>query len=329
MQVLLKSAMAACALAWTTHAPAAELMLHAGALQGTHVSGGTYAWGLEYQRQVAEHFSAGFIWYNEGHVSDHHRDGQAVQLWWHTAMRPRMTLEAGLGPYRFHDTDSSAGNPVHENEHGWGVLASVGLKWYAGQNWFGSLRLNRVQSWDDFNTTSVTAGLGYRFDNNDGAQPASHGWINVADNPAGPWEFDLMAGRAIANNIASEKRLASAIALRYRATPHLSGSLSLIDEGQAWNDVDGRHRRGIAPQIWLEDDLGERLSVGAGIGPYFLISRPTLPSGERFSSVSTLFSVTAAYALTPQWLARVMWNRVSTSYHRDADVVLLTLGYRF
>jgi hypothetical protein len=40
-------------------------------------------------------------------------------------------------------------------------------------------------------------------------------------------------------------------------------------------------------------------------------------------------SFSAAYAVTPQWAARLTWNRVGTRYDRDADVVMLGLGYRF
>jgi hypothetical protein len=88
-------------------------------------------------------------------------------------------------------------------------------------------------------------------------------------------------------------------------------------------------RAGLAPQVWLEDDLTERLSVGVGLGPYFALRKPRDADGRSASAVSALISITAAYAITPEWTGRLIWNRVETRYDRDSDVVMLALGYRF
>src|ERR1700743_545869 len=41
----------------------------------------TYTWALEYQEGLGRFFAVSFMWLNEGHVPDHHRDGRSVQFW--------------------------------------------------------------------------------------------------------------------------------------------------------------------------------------------------------------------------------------------------------
>ena len=67
--------------------------------------GHSYSWGLEYRQPLATHFAASLIWLNEGHLVNHHRDGQALQFWWHSGPEgPGVVFEAGLGPYHYYDT---------------------------------------------------------------------------------------------------------------------------------------------------------------------------------------------------------------------------------
>jgi hypothetical protein len=40
-------------------------------------------------------------------------------------------------------------------------------------------------------------------------------------------------------------------------------------------------------------------------------------------------TLTGSYRLDPARVARVSWNRIVTRYHRDADPILLGMGYRF
>lgn len=41
----------------------------------------TYTWAFNYQEGLGQYFAASFTWLNEGHIPDHHRDGQMIQLW--------------------------------------------------------------------------------------------------------------------------------------------------------------------------------------------------------------------------------------------------------
>ncbi|HEY5103364.1 MAG TPA: hypothetical protein VII70_11325 [Steroidobacteraceae bacterium] len=58
---------------------AGELDLSAEDETSSH-TGGSYTWGIEYRQPFSEHLSASFTWLNEGHLVNHHRDGQAVQV---------------------------------------------------------------------------------------------------------------------------------------------------------------------------------------------------------------------------------------------------------
>src|SRR5690349_17151285 len=59
----------------------------------------TYSYSIEYLENFNDYAYGTFTWLNEGHVTDHHRDGYSAQLWlrWPSASR-HFTLSAGVGP---------------------------------------------------------------------------------------------------------------------------------------------------------------------------------------------------------------------------------------
>jgi hypothetical protein len=324
MRNIVRFCVCAIAMALMSSGFASELHLYLGGLHAIPHSEPTYSWALEYRRPFSDHFSGSFTWLNEGHVPGHHRDGQAIQLWWHTALANRgPMLQVGLGPYRYFDTVAASNADQYANAHGWGLVASAGATWHIGSGWLTSLRINRVHAHNSIRSTAVVAGIGYRFesasDDTSGARATKPG----ADS--GRWELDAMVGGTVVNSFDSDAELAKAIGLRVRATDHLTGSLAYLNEG----DVQRGRRAGLAPQIWLEDDLTDRLTVGVGVGPYFAMRKLRRSNRRSASTVSALISITAAYAITPEWIGRLIWNRVETRYDRDADVVMFALGYRF
>src|ERR1044071_10076187 len=86
-------------------AAAQEIYGLAGALQAdTAERERASAWLISYHQALGEHLAASFTYQNEGHVPNHHRDGQSLQLWAKTtAFRPRLSFAAGAGPYRYYD----------------------------------------------------------------------------------------------------------------------------------------------------------------------------------------------------------------------------------
>jgi hypothetical protein len=127
-----QSTVAAMIMAASAYTDAAELALHGGAMQTSMNPNLTYSWALEYKQSINDRFAGSFIWLNEGHIDGHHRDGQSVQFWWNTLpVEVGPVFEVGVGPYRFYDTQSMP-DGSYTNRHGWGVLGSVGVKWYIG-----------------------------------------------------------------------------------------------------------------------------------------------------------------------------------------------------
>lgn len=320
MQTIVRLGVLAVAMVLTSSGLASELNLHLGASKADPFSKTTYSWALEYRHRLADHLSGSVSWLNEGHVPGHHRDGQAAQLWWHTdpaGRRPR--FELGIGPYRYYDTVNAANTDGYANYHGWGLIASAGSTWNVGERWLASLRLNRIHGHDSIKSTAIVAGVGYRF----GPMAKSASETVKAFRRS---ELDVMAGATRLNSFdSSDLEVAGGLAWRVRVNDYLTGSLTYLDEG----NMRGGRRAGFAPQLWLEDAVTDRLAVGVGLGPYFASRHPLTATGGRTSTTSALISVTASWSITPDWTGRVIWNRVSTSYDRDADVLMFGLGYRF
>ncbi|MDB5727315.1 MAG: hypothetical protein JWQ00_520 [Noviherbaspirillum sp.] len=327
MRSIARTLLPFCVMASSSVTCASELALYSG-ISYTTGTEATYSWALEYRRAFAERWSGSFTWLNEGHIPDHHRDGHAAQLWWHAngqqAPSLRPSFRVGLGPYHYYDTRRASNSRAYADAHGWGLLASAEAIWHINENLFATVRANRVQTRGAGNSTALLAGIGYRF------APTSDrkddGYPGAATASMRRLEVDVLAGKAIVNSFESETDTAAALALRYRATRNVTGSFSYIDEGAGRR---GEARQGVAAQVWLEDDLGKRISVGAGIGPYFLIDRARRADGTLPSKVAAVISVTGAYAITDALAARLIWNRVATKDDSDSDVVLVGVGYRF
>jgi hypothetical protein len=65
-------------------AKAGELDGYTGRLKYNDDDPNTYTWGIEYREPLSDHWAASFVWLNEGHKPHDHRDGQALQIRWHT-----------------------------------------------------------------------------------------------------------------------------------------------------------------------------------------------------------------------------------------------------
>ena len=79
---------------------AEELSLLGGAVRA-HGSGETsHAWAMDWKHDFGAHAALMATYLNEGHVTDHHRDGTTVQGWLQTRLAgSRLMLGVGVGPY--------------------------------------------------------------------------------------------------------------------------------------------------------------------------------------------------------------------------------------
>jgi hypothetical protein len=296
---------------------------------GPLVSGSdrSYSWEMNYMEGFGKYFAGSISWLNEGHIPDHHRDGQTFQAWARLPLaQRRLVFALGVGPYRYFDTEAAQSGQGYSNTHGWGVVYSARATWYSAHRWTANLQLNRVQVTRGPSTTALMLGIGYQLDapdtpgQRDFALPRTH---NVTQN-----EITLMAGATILNSLDSKTSAAEAIEYRRGITHWLDGTIGYLHEG---NGVTAR-RDGATAQLWLTRAFfDDRLTLGFGAGLYAAIHHGEHPD-ERDTGdgiLSGLVSVSASYRLTQHWAARLTWNRVVTRYSRDTDVIVGGVGYRF
>lgn len=283
----------------------------------------SYAWTLSYSHELTETLSVSFSWLNEGHIPAHHRDGHAVQLWARTAaFVPGLALAAGIGPYRYFDTTVAEDGGAYSDSHGWGIITSLAATWHATGPWLYQLRLNRVATTHSLDTTTLIAGVGYRLQPDSSA--SFSGAASGDRSTARRNELTLLAGQSIVNSLESENSATYSVELRHRFGPVLRASVAWLDEGE---DRVAR-RNGAVLQAWLEPSYFEnRFTVGLGLGAYIAVdeNRP----GEREARTSGIITVTTSYRLGDNWVGRFSSSRIVTNYDRDADILLLGIGYRF
>lgn len=316
-----------CTLAALHAGPTAaqEFGLFAGSLWGG--GGRSYAWAFDYQEGLSPHTAIGFTWYNEGHIPNHHRDGQAIQFWgrWPLENR-RFVLSAGAGPYRYFDTAPAGEGRDYSNSHGWGVLMSVRAAYYTSDRWVAQLQLNRTQVFRGPNTTSVMFGIGYQLD-----APGTPGPRDTPLPRAGKVtnnEVTAMLGETILNSRSSPSTLGGSIEYRRGLTRTVDWTATWMYEGAK----QAVRRNGVASQLWLTRAfLNDTLTLSAGAGAYFTVNQRNFSGqpGPGDGTVSGIVSISASYRLSERWLTRVTWNRVVTRYNRDTDVIQAGLGYRF
>jgi len=310
---------AAAALAFGVIPPAVaqDLALAAGGTRLQEPHDTSYGWLVSYSHDLAPHWSAAFTYRNEGHVPSHHRDGHSAQLWYSTHDGEGFALRGGIGPYRYFDT-AVAENPFgFENAHGWGAAYSLAATWKPHGPWRWELRVDRIQARGSFDTTQAMVGATYRL-NQDGsfASNATPGAFGARDH-----EIDVMAGQTIVNSFESQNATARLVELRAALAPSVRASLGVLSEGHA--GLLDRH--GVVAQLWLEPSFsGDEYTLGVGLGPYYANDQER-PGNHWHALVGTTFS----WHFTRAWSARITWNRVSSNYDRDSDIILLGVGYQF
>ncbi|TWJ33591.1 hypothetical protein JN12_00268 [Geobacter argillaceus] len=320
---------AACALISmaTCRAQAQELHGFGGIMQHTDTDDSSYSWQLEYREGLGEHFAYSISYLNEGHVAGHHRDGHMAQLWTRTnLMDRRLSLAAGIGPFRYFDTTAAKAGASYENDHGWGVTMSLAATWYTADRWLFQLRTNFVETTSSIDTISTLIGIGYQLE-----APPTPGPLRSASPRR--WkttenELTVFLGRTIVNSFSSEHSVAAAVEYRRGLWRYVDWTVGWLFEG----DNRLSRRNGLTTQLWATRAvLDDRLSLGIGVGPYINVDhyRNPLQTSERTRAISGIVTLTASYRLAPDWALRSSWNRIVTSYNRDTDMILGGVGYRF
>jgi hypothetical protein len=303
-------------------ASAQDASLLAGALDNTKVHESSFAAELGFAQRLSPYFSLSAEYYNEGHPSQHHRDGLTSQLWLHTAIPEKgASFGVGFGPYYYFDTTTGQGSATdYRNLHGWGNLVSVSVKWHLEKRSYIEVRANRAQTHGEGDSNSILIGMGYELRN-----VPDH--VREQNELPGDRLLMIQGGQAIVNSFESERARAYGIEYRDTVTQNMEWSLGWLNEGR----IGLVQRHGAAAQLWLLRPFTDRTVLELGGGGYLMRDRVDRSDATEESKTHLVPIVTIGmrYRISPDWRAQFSWSRVITDYHRDSDVLLLGVGKRF
>lgn len=297
-----------------------------GAIQEDDSREQSYAWSVQYFHDLDERWTVSFSWINEGHFTHNHRDGHTVQIWARTdPIRERFILAAGIGPYRYYDTQLAAEGSSYANSHDWGIAGSFSATWTIDRQWFLSFQSNVIETSRSVDTFSLMAGIGCHLDDN--LLSGRSADFSVIESKLLN-EAAFLGGWTIVNSRDSENTISFMLEYRRHLRNHFDWTVGYLNEG----NPGPIKRNGMLTQLWLvEGSIRDSLCFGIAAGPYFPLDRHRNPeSGDNKEPIiAGMITLGAAYDFLPRWTARLTWNRIVTGYDRDTDVMLGGIGFRF
>jgi hypothetical protein len=308
-------------------AAAQEIHLFGGAVQERASRDRSYSWAVQYLEGLGENWAVSFSWLNEGHFEHHHRDGHTLQIWARTKpLWKRFVLAAGIGPYRYYDTQLAKEGASYVDSHGWGIVTSFSASWHLNNRWIFSLQSNFVETSRSIDSHSLLAGIGYQLDAPappDEKPATAAGTENAARN-----EIAVFGGQTVVNSRDSENALALMLEYRRNLGRHFDWTVGWLYEG----DPGPVNRHGMLSQLWLvRRFFDDRLALSVGGGAYIPVDRHRKPGegGDDDPTLAGIATMAAGYEFRPPWMIRIAWNRIVTDYNRDTDVFLAGIGLRF
>ncbi|MDD5482248.1 MAG: hypothetical protein PHP98_01160 [Kiritimatiellae bacterium] len=309
-------------LAVTNRVWAQEAYILGGVIKNTRTHANSSALQLECLERLGDTFALSIAYLNEGHFSDHHRDGVASQCWVsRDVLDQQLSISAGIGPYFYCDTTSDS-TADYINDHGVGVMTSLAANCSLGNRVFLQLRGNWVAA-SEINTVSLLVGIGYRFGTPYKTEPFPKLSLQEETTPRN--EITVLAGRTIVNSFGSERSVPLNIEYRRKLWRHIEWTIAGLYEG--YNAKINRY--GPVSQFWVAKAFfNDRFALGTGAGCYYAFDRKQdAPYDGTF--FAGIISVTARYQFQPHWNVRITLNRVLSDHNRDSDVLLGGIGYLF
>ncbi len=306
-----------------------ELSVLVGRTEAPQAVEASDSWQVDFRYDPFRHIGWSASYVNEGHLTQHKRDGVATQLWGRVPLYGgRLVLSLGAGPYRFFDTVILPGGGF-EDLHGWAGIYSASAAWHTKSPWLVRLTASHIKGSADLDTNTYVLGVGYRLWKEKEAEFAALPEKEEEPIPLKTGdEAMLFVGQTIVNSPQDQKGIAGGIEFRKGIVPHLDWTLTWLNEG----DPRILRRNGLASQLWLVDAyFDNRLAVGVGLGGYYFVDRkrPARPGIEGTRDLAYLLSITASWRFARHWFGRLNWNRVLVDYNRDTDVFVLGAGFRW
>ena len=308
--------------------PAQELTFLGGLLPETSTERSSYTWQVDYRQDFYRNFAGSIAYINEGHLRRHHRDGTAFEAWGCLPMfQNHFSIALGLGGYYYYDTQPLPGGDTADI-HGMSPIYSLSATAYISDRWYYRLMFNRITPARQINVNTMTVGAGFWFGQDKKPMPGKLGDAPNEEAYVTGNELTVFGGQSVVNTFLDQKSLAYAGEYRRGVLPHVDWTASAIYEG----DPKIVRRSGVATQLWAVNTFfNERITVGAGLGPYIFLDRkhPATASRKNPAAIAPLASLTFSVRLSEQWIVRTVFDRVTTSYNRDSDIFLVGLGYRW
>lgn len=307
---------------------AQELALLGGAMKTSNPGRSSYTWQVDYRQNFYRHLSGSIAYLNEGHVPGHHRDGTAWQLWGRLPFfEDRIALSLGLGAYYFFDTQPLPGGDT-ANIHGTAPIYSLSATGYLSNRWFYRFQVNQISPAKEIKVTTAALGAGFWFGRDKKPTPGKLGDAPEERGYVTGNELTLFGGQSVVNTFLSEQARAWAVEYRRGIVRHIDWTVAGIYEG----DPKIIRRNGVTAQVWAVNSFfNDRIAVGAGLGPYVYLDHkhPANAGRKNPAAIAPLASLTFSVRLADRWIMRLVFDRVTSSYNRDADIFLLGLGYRW
>jgi hypothetical protein len=301
-------------------------------LYGTARTGGlahsSFSYEVDYRQDFYRNLAASASYINEGHLPGHHRDGTAFEAWGKLPTpHEHFSVSLGIGAYYFYDTEERP-DGGSANTHGAAPIFSVAGTGYLGNRWFYRAMIHHIQPAGRMTVNTAVLGVGYWFGREE--KPTQGG---LGDTPSeraytSGDEVTVFAGQSVVNTFFSAKARAYAAEYRHGLDRHIDLTTSLIYEG----NPQIVRRSGLTLQGWAVNAFfDDQVTLGIGFGPYVYIDskNPPAPATGTAARVAGMGSLSLAERLSEHWMARLMFNRVTSSYNLDADIFLLGLGYRW
>lgn len=307
----------------TSSAYAQELHVLGGYGIATNPNHKAGAYQVEYLEGLGEHVAFSLSYINQGHFTEHHRDGNSLNLWLRTnQLHRQLSLAAGVGVMYYYDTTHPPAGAPSQDVHGLASMYSVSATWYTESRLLFQLQTYWIKANASFDTVSALVGIGYQLD-----APSSPGPLPKAPPQTKRTtenELTVMGGQTIVNVPGDGHSQAVSLEYRRGLWRFVEVSAAALYEGRSTLC----DRYGLTTQLWLARPFfDDRIALGIGYGPYFAIDRRR--QNDNAVIIPTIFTASASFRLSPHWLIRTNWNRVITNYDRDSDIFMAGIGYRF
>lgn len=284
-----------------------------GALRGLGENTWTAQTGFIYSPTTTP-WGIGFVYTNDGHLTNNHRDGFALQGWYAWDLSDRLELQAGMGPYA--NMNNTTLNRGRENRFRVGLFTTVALKWHPFESgWYLRSQLTNTLVPGSFNSNAILFGAGYDFISTSDIERPTRLKADLS-----VWSGASRTTQLGAQQTSGAVQIEAQYILDQPSAwwQPAAYSVAFLSEG----DTGLIHRRGFPLQAWWRTPP-DTFTFSFGLGPY--IAYDTYR--ETPLTAMGILSIRAAYKVldmpSSSIEAAFMYTRVASFYHRDQDIFML------